>query len=112
MSEVATDAGHDVTADAVLIDEPAEGVRRFTINRPEKRNALNHAVRGGILNGLQDADRDPSIRVSIVRGAGSCFSAGYDLGDGNVGLEEPTSPPTARATGRGTSPRAGCRSGT
>ena len=31
----------------------------------------------------------PSIRVSIVRGAGSCFSAGYDLGDGNVGLEEP-----------------------
>ena len=89
MSEVATDAGHEATADAVLIDEPAEGVRRFTINRPEKRNALNHAVRGGILNGLQDADRDPSIRVSIVRGAGSCFSAGYDLGDGNVGLEEP-----------------------
>ena len=89
MSEVATDSGHDPTADAVLIDEPAEGVRRFTINRPEKRNALNHAVRGGILNGLQDADRDRSIRVSIVRGAGSCFSAGYDLGDGNVGLEEP-----------------------
>ena len=75
--------------DAVLIDEPTEGVRRFTINRPEKRNALNHAVRGGLINGLQDADRDPDIRVMIVRGAGTCFSAGYDLGDGNQGLEEP-----------------------
>src|SRR5438874_1266968 len=33
----------------VLIDEPAEGVRRVTMNRPEKRNALNHALRGAII---------------------------------------------------------------
>ena len=32
----------------VLIDTPAPGVRRITLNRPEKRNALNHALRGGV----------------------------------------------------------------
>jgi enoyl-CoA hydratase len=72
-----------------LVDEPAEGVRRITLNRPEKRNALFHPLRGEILEALREADRDDSIRVSIVRGAGKCFSAGYDLGGGNEGLDEP-----------------------
>ena len=61
--------------DPVLVDTPSPGVRRITLNRPDKRNALNHAVRGGVLDALQEADRDPEVRVSIVRGAGSCFSA-------------------------------------
>ena len=65
--------------DVVLIDNPAPHVRRVTINRPEKRNALTNEVRGGIVNALTEADQDPDIRVMIVRGAGKCFSAGYDL---------------------------------
>ncbi len=73
----------------ILVDEPAQGVRRITLNRPEKRNALFHPLRGEILAALREADQDESIRVSIVRGAGKCFSAGYDLGGGNEGLEEP-----------------------
>jgi enoyl-CoA hydratase len=73
----------------VLIDEPAPMVRRITLNRPEKRNALNHALRGDLLNALKEADQDESIRVMIVRGAGKCFSAGYELGGGNEGLELP-----------------------
>jgi enoyl-CoA hydratase len=73
----------------VLTDEPAPHVRRITLNRPDKRNALNHALRGGILRALQEADQDPEIRVMIVRGAGPCFSAGYDLGGGNAGQELP-----------------------
>ena len=73
----------------VLLDTPAPGVRRITLNRPEKRNALNHAVRGGVIDALRDADGDPDIHVSIIRGAGSCFSAGYDLGDGNEGQDLP-----------------------
>ena len=75
--------------DVVLTDDPAPHVRRITLNRPEKRNALNHALRGGILNALREADADPEIRVMIVRGAGKCFSAGYELGGGNEGLEMP-----------------------
>jgi len=74
---------------AVLIDEPAPMVRRITLNRPEKRNALNHTLRGDLLNALKEADQDDSIRVMIVRGAGKCFSAGYELGGGNEGLELP-----------------------
>ncbi len=73
----------------ILVDEPAEGVRRITLNRPEKRNALFHPLRGEILEALRGADQDDSIRVSIVRGAGKCFSAGYDLGGGNEGLDLP-----------------------
>lgn len=73
----------------ILVDEPEEGVRRITMNRPEKRNALFHPLRGEILQALREADQDDSIRVSIVRGAGKCFSAGYDLGGGNEGLDLP-----------------------
>ena len=73
----------------MLIDEPAPYVRRITLNRPEKRNALNHQLRGEVLHALQTADADPSVHVMIVRGAGTCFSAGYDLGGGNVGQDYP-----------------------
>ena len=73
----------------ILVDDPAPGVRRITLNRPEKRNALNYALRGEIIAALQEADADREVRVSIVRGAGTCFSAGYDLGGGNDGQELP-----------------------
>jgi enoyl-CoA hydratase len=73
----------------VLVDDPAPQVRRITLNRPEKRNALNHELRGGILRALQAADQDPAVRVMIVRGAGSSFSAGYELEGGNAGQELP-----------------------
>ena len=73
----------------VLIDEPSPHVRRITLYRPEKRNALNHTLRGDLIEALQAADLDDDVRVSIVRGAGTSFSAGYDLGGGNEGLEMP-----------------------
>jgi enoyl-CoA hydratase len=78
-----------VSSNVVLVDDPAPQVRRITMNRPEKRNALNHALRGGVIRALQEADRDPEVRVMIVRGAGSSFSSGYDLGGGNEGQEFP-----------------------
>jgi enoyl-CoA hydratase len=73
----------------VLIDEPVPQVRRITLNRPEKRNALNHALRGQLIQALREGDADPDVRVQIVRGAGKCFSAGYELGGGNEGQELP-----------------------
>ena len=78
-----------MTIDWVLIDEPIPMVRRITLNRPDKRNALNHPLRGAILDALREADQDPDVRVMVVRGAGSSFSAGYDLGGGNEGHEKP-----------------------
>ena len=75
--------------DLVLVDDPAPGVRRITLNRPEKRNALNHPLRGQLLQALREGDQDRAVRVQIVRGAGPSFSAGYDLAGGNEGEEMP-----------------------
>ena len=75
--------------DVILVDDPAPMVSRITMNRPEKRNALNHALRGAILGQLRANDQAADVRVTIVRGAGPSFSAGYDLGGGNDGLEPP-----------------------
>jgi enoyl-CoA hydratase len=66
-------------ARSLVIDEPRPHVRRLTLNRPEKRNALNNALRGALFEALRAADADEAVRVTIVRGAGPCFSAGYDL---------------------------------
>jgi enoyl-CoA hydratase len=63
----------------VLVDDPAPHVRRLTLNRPTKRNALSHALRAALFDGLRAADADPDVRVIVIRGAGSSFSAGYDL---------------------------------
>lgn len=64
----------------IEIEDVAPGVRRLTLNRPEKRNAMNNALRGALLEALREADADEDVRVSIIRGAGKCFSSGYDLG--------------------------------
>jgi len=85
----------------IEVDEPAPHVRRITLNRPDKRNALNYGMRGEIIDTLRTADADPEVRVSIVRGAGTCFSAGYELGDGNEGQD----PPWFTAAGEGYWPR-------
>ena len=77
------------TTEWVILDDPMPGVRRITMNRPDKRNALNHPLRGAILEALRTADQDPEVRVMVIRGAGPSFSAGYDLGGGNEGHEYP-----------------------
>ncbi len=63
----------------IQIDDPRPRVRRITLNRPEQRNALSNALRTEIYAALEDADNDDDISVTIIRGAGKCFSAGYDL---------------------------------
>ena len=63
----------------ILVDSPAEGISRITLNRPESRNALNNVLRGELLAQLEANDLDDSTRVTVLRGAGSCFCAGYDL---------------------------------
>lgn len=65
--------------DTVLADDPSPHVRRLTLNRPDKRNALSHALRSRLFELLRQADADPEVRVVIIRGAGKSFSAGYDL---------------------------------
>lgn len=63
----------------IIVDEPIPSVRRITLNRPEKRNPLSNELRTELFHALETADQDDSIRCMIIRGAGPCFSAGYDL---------------------------------
>ncbi|HTO72041.1 MAG TPA: enoyl-CoA hydratase-related protein [Myxococcota bacterium] len=84
----------------LLVDEPLPGVRRLTLNRPEKRNALSNALRAELYAALDAADADETVRVTIIRGAGKCFSAGYDLGSDNR-----TAQPWHTAGGDGNWPR-------
>ena len=73
-----------VGSDTLLIDDPAPMVRRLTLNRPDRRNALSNELRACVFEVLEAADTDPQVRVTILRGAGSCFSAGYDLAGGTT----------------------------
>lgn len=72
----------------ILVEEAAPLVQRITLNRPERRNALSNAMRGELLAALHAAESDDGVRVTIVCGAGKCFSSGYDLKT-DLGADQP-----------------------
>ena len=64
----------------MVTDYSVDGcVARITMNRPEKRNALNEAVIAGIKEGLKRAGADNNVRAIVISGAGKDFCAGADL---------------------------------
>lgn len=63
----------------ILRDEPAPGICRLTLNRPDALNALTYAMYEDMVRLLTDIRYDPSIRVVILTGAGRGFCAGHDL---------------------------------
>jgi len=65
-------------ADQVLYSVDG-AVARITLNRPEKRNALNDAVIAGIKDGLKKAASDERVRAIVIAGAGKDFCSGADL---------------------------------
>jgi methylglutaconyl-CoA hydratase len=54
-------------------------VALVTLNRPEKRNALNDELIGGLKEALRDADARGEVRAVLVTGAGADFCSGADL---------------------------------
>jgi len=68
-----------MSADQVVIYSVDGSVARITLNRPEKRNALNDAVVGGLKQSLRQASKDPNVRVVVISGAGKDFCSGADL---------------------------------
>jgi enoyl-CoA hydratase/carnithine racemase len=65
----------------LLRDHPAEAVARLTVSNPERRNALDREVLDAIAAALRELDRGIEVRCVIITGAGSTFSAGYDIAD-------------------------------
>jgi enoyl-CoA hydratase/carnithine racemase len=64
-----------------LLLEDRGAVRVLTMNRPEKRNALNAELTRGLLEALREADRDDSVGAVVLTGAGQGFCAGADLSE-------------------------------
>ena len=64
-----------------LLAEDRGAVRILTMNRPEKRNALNTALTQALLDGLRAADGVESVRCVVLTGAGPGFCAGADLSE-------------------------------
>ena len=58
--------------------EREEKVATITLNRPEKRNALNTQLRDEISAALEELERDDTVSVAVLAAAGPVFCAGFD----------------------------------
>src|SRR5260370_35347913 len=73
------------------------GILIVTINRPGQRNAVNGAVSAAIASALDLLDSSSDLRVGVLHGSASAFSAGMDL-KAFAAAEQARDP--ARASGR------------
>lgn len=65
----------------VLLDRPAEGVARITLNRPEVRNALSMSVRERVGTLFDELGGDTTTRCIVLTGGPQVFAAGADIRD-------------------------------
>lgn len=72
-----------------LLREQDGGVLTITLNRPDKLNAIRWDMVGGLTRWVDEAGRDPSVRVVKITGAGRAFSSGDDI-VGGMGGDVPT----------------------
>jgi enoyl-CoA hydratase len=65
--------------DNLLIDEPLEGVRRITLNRPDAMNSFTNPMYVELIDVLKAIQFDPKVRAVILTGSGKGFCTGQDL---------------------------------
>ncbi len=79
-------------AEDVLLYEARDGVATLTLNRPDKRNAMNGELVTALTEALERAAGDEDVRVVALRGAGKDFCSGADLAElekiADMGREE------------------------
>jgi enoyl-CoA hydratase/carnithine racemase len=66
-----------------LLYEKRDHVAVFTMNRPERLNALGGTMMSDLAEALADFNADPEMRAGILTGSGRAFSAGADLKEMN-----------------------------
>jgi enoyl-CoA hydratase/carnithine racemase len=66
-------------AEFMLLEQEG-GILTLSLNRPEVRNAINDQMRAELIEGLDLADADPSVRAVILTGMGKGFCSGGDIG--------------------------------
>ena len=62
-----------------VIYEIKDKVAWITLNRPEKRNAIDPAMRDGLFEAIADVQSNPEVWAAVFKGAGDNFSSGHDL---------------------------------
>jgi enoyl-CoA hydratase/carnithine racemase len=67
--------------ETLLIDRAPNGVVTLTLNRPEKKNAMNAAMFNELLTVFREIDASTTDRVLVITGAGDAFCSGADLGE-------------------------------
>ena len=71
-----------MTNEKMLLVEKSDRIATITVNRPEKMNALNAAVKSALVAELEELRTDREIRVVVITGAGEkAFIAGADIGE-------------------------------
>ena len=68
-----------MAANATILVDEAGPIARITLNRPEKRNPIGPVTCGELVQALADLKAKPEVRVVVLTGAGTVFSAGGDL---------------------------------
>ncbi|WP_089173628.1 enoyl-CoA hydratase-related protein [Bosea sp. AS-1] len=68
-------------SESVLSEIVAAGVVQITMNRPDRKNALDRASYTGLIEAIAGAEADDSIRAILLTGAGGCFTSGNDIKD-------------------------------
>ena len=63
----------------IVIYEVENHIARITLNRPDKRNALNDELINALKTALHRAESETGVRVAVIAGAGADFCSGADL---------------------------------
>jgi enoyl-CoA hydratase/carnithine racemase len=64
-----------------ILTHAERGVMTITLNRLERKNSITSAMYGAMADALSEAERNPEIRVAVLQGHETVFSAGNDIGD-------------------------------
>ena len=75
-----------------ILSSVADGIATLTLNRPERRNALNTAMLDELRRRFDELERDARARVVVIRGAGTAFCSGRDLNEMSRRQREPGEP--------------------
>ena len=64
-----------------ILTQVEAGVMTVTLNRLERKNSITSAMYGALADALESANHDPAVRVVVIQGHETIFSAGNDIGD-------------------------------
>ena len=72
-----------------LLLEKKDSIATITLNAPEKLNAISTKMKASLLSAMEEVNKDDSVKVVILTGAGRGFCAGHDIsGDFGTAKEE------------------------